>query len=261
MRWCAVAALVFVACKKDEDTGDSGSDTTDSVDTIDPTDTVDTTDTVPAGPTSRLRVVNASELYGAAFLFACPEGGDGPEDAEIVLPALQATPFRNIAAGDSSLGITYAGEAVDCAEALALTTEEDRPYTMWVSGTHEAPIFGYALDDIADIPPDQARLAFRHTAVGLGALRLFFPGEKVGQQVEYGAVHTATFDAAAFELLVDVDSDDAPDWSFSLPAPVDGTYVPFFFALQGEVLGLMGLRPNGTYAVLAGVAIPDATTL
>jgi hypothetical protein len=167
-----------------------------------------------------------------------------------VVRPLEATAYAPVPSGPFDIGVTWFEEPLDCGAALQLDTEPEAPYTMWVAGTHENPVFGYAADDAVGIPVDQTRFGLYNTATGLAEADWLTPSGPVSVPFGSGFVFTTSSDP--FELSLDLNDDGYADLVFSLPATPSGTYIPLFLAYQGEDLGLLGLKPNGGLEVLIG---------
>lgn len=134
--------------------------------------------------------------------------------------------------------------------------------TLFVHGVDDEVQFGGFPDDHEDIPAGQVRIRVAHVALGLPPVHLFVvPGDGAPVALgkfQTGQVHPSTQDVPAGRVLlgVDLNSDAAPDWTFTTPVISAGNVVNLFLVKGGDEFFVLAQANNNLFRVPQDASAP-----
>jgi hypothetical protein len=255
-----VAVLFLLSCHKDKDATDTGGGDADT-DADSDADVDADSDADTDSQTAGARLVNASEALGSVDLYV-----DGDSAAALAgLPALVASPWRQVFPGSRTFTVVAAGGSPSGGSDLSLTVDSQRRYTLVVFGNSDAPQFLGGLEDSSGLDPTKNRFWLFHTATGAGPIDVYDlrqdPPVPLASGIAYGQQAFADSKGGPVELGVDVDQDHTLDLDYQLPLDSSGAVVPLFFTFHGSDLVLLGASPSGGSSVVMPTSLGTDTGL
>ncbi|MCA9685653.1 MAG: DUF4397 domain-containing protein [Myxococcales bacterium] len=238
----------------DTTTTDSGTDTTDidtttdsGTETTDTTDTgTETTDTGPAGD-AMLRMVNLGIETGVVDLHL----DQNPfADAHVGLD--EGIDYLVLSEGLHDFAVTLFAD--DLFNALLVTQVDltvDQRYTAVVHGYTDTLAMLLLNDDDSGIAPGATRVQVAHAAADLGQIDLLVmldPPVQVIADLDPGASQVIEGPAGALPLGLDLDDDQIPEWTFSVPDLGADILVDLYLAneIGGAPAYLLAQHPDGS---------------
>lgn len=232
---------VLSACSgKDED--DTGGGTDDTSDTSDTSDTGDTT-----ADNARVRVLHLSPDAPAVDVFV-----DGVTDPVVTgLEFPDGTAYLDVPAGTYTFKVAPAGAGVDAAVLTVadLALAEGQGYTAVAFDVLESIQAAAFVEDTTGLPDGQIRVNVMHAAPMVGEVDIWVLGETPTPllvDVPFGANAVLDLPVGSYPVGFDVDNDEVPDVTFTIPElPGGARYNLFATNDMGGNVFLLGQFPDG----------------